>query len=301
MGAPLATSLARMLQLVMLLVYIKRWRPLVKNGTWKGWQLKAALTDTSAMRTLGLSTLASSLIVALESWPLEFSNAVAGFLDIPSLDAHTVVLQTCIFISLGPPLGMAAAASARVPQLLRDNDPVGARHTALVAVGATAAYNLACAFFLLLGRWHLGVFFTADEEVAALCASVALIAALFQLVDGVQNSLAGVLRGLGKSKLVTVVLFVGWACIGLPTAGYFAFKLQRGIQGLWMGLLIGLLCVLSAYIMVFRAIDWTEEARKAMSQYAAVPVAIASASGDDADENEGATTPAAVSPKLALP
>ena len=315
LGAPLATSVARVAHLSMLLAYL-RWRGdvVVSSSSSSSSTVSSsggsnsissssssgisALTDAPLPPTAaassgaeltasappsplpaepwwdsnGLSAMAKAMvtgafIVALESWPLEVSNLIAGRLDVPSLDAHTVMLNTCVFISLGLPTGVGVAASSRIPALLSAGDALGARKTALVAILTSLTYNLVAACALLGVRGHMGALFTADEEVAVLCAHTALIAALFQLADGTMCVLACVLRGLQWSGVVTALIFFGWTAVGLPLAWFLAFHVGGkgwGLFGLWVGLLVGMACIMLSLFAIFRSVDWDVEAKRAL-------------------------------------
>jgi Na+-driven multidrug efflux pump len=223
--------------------------------------------DAKGLGVMASAMASGAFIVALESWPLELSNLIAGRLDVPSLDAHTVMLNTCIFISLGLPMGVGVAASSRIPALLSAGDGVGARKTALVSILSSLTYNMAAAIVLLAVRGHMGGLFSDDEEVSQLCAHTALIAALFQLVDGTQCVLACVLRGLEWGGIVTALLFFGWTAIGLPLAWFLAFHIGGdgwGIFGLWVGLLVGVASILLSFFVIYRTIDWDAEAKRAL-------------------------------------
>jgi len=301
LGAPLATSVARVAHLGMLRAYISlRGRGRVEGGALlpapapqatqqqqqQQQQAGAAAAQPSApplhlapapaaepwWNARGLATMASAmasgaLVVALESWPLELSNLLAGRLDVPSLDAHTVMLNTCVFVSLGLPTGVGVAASSRIPALLAAGDALGARKTALVSILTSLTYNLAVATVLLGVRGHMGALFTSDEEVAVQCAHTALIAALFQLMDGTQCVLACVLRGLEWGGVVTALLFFGWTAIGLPLAWFLAFHIGGhgwGVFGLWLGMLVGVTCIMLTFFAIFRQVDWDVEAKRAL-------------------------------------
>src|SRR4029450_477381 len=68
-----------------------------------------------------------------------------------------------------------------------------------------------------------------------------LVAAVFQLFDGVQAVTTGALRGLGDTRTPMIVNFIGHWIIGLPLAYALCFKYGRGAQGLWVGLAAGLI------------------------------------------------------------
>ena len=75
----------------------------------------------------------------------------------------------------------------------------------------------------------------------ALGASLLLIAAVFQLFDGLQAVATGVLRGLGETRTPMRVNFVGHWLIGLPVGYGLCFVLGAGVSGLWIGLSTGLI------------------------------------------------------------
>lgn len=257
LGAPLATSLSRALQLSLILFYLWRWQPHISNGTWRGWQFKAALGDLSGLASMTKAAFYGAVECAAESWPLELTNAVAGLINVPSIDAHTVVLNSCLFISLGLPLGMSVSSSARIPQLLEAGDSVSAQRTALVAGVTTLVYNILCSLLLIASRWNMGHIFTKDQEVTENCANVAGIAAVFTIFDGMQTVLAGILRGLGYRRIVTLLNFGGMGLLGLPLAFFFAIQAGYGLMGIWFGLLIGVVFLTIAYALMLSSVDWT--------------------------------------------
>ncbi len=54
---------------------------------------------------------------------------------------------------------------------------------------------------------------------------------------------AGVLRGAGDTRVPLVVNILGFWLVGLPTSLVLGFRLGFGPQGLWWGLVAGLIAV----------------------------------------------------------
>ena len=77
-----------------------------------------------------------------------------------------------------------------------------------------------------------------------------MVAALFQLVDGLQVLALGLLRGVQDTTVPMVMATVSYWVIGLPTSYVLAFPLGLGAVGLWLGLVIGLL--MAAIMMMWR-------------------------------------------------
>jgi len=103
--------------------------------------------------------------------------------------------------------------------------------------------------------------FTPDRAVIATGASLLLVAAAFQLFDGLQAVTTGVLRGLGDTRTPMLSNLVGHWLLGLPVSYVLCFHAGWGVVGLWIGLSLGLTAVAlvllaswSAQIVAFRRV-----------------------------------------------
>lgn len=108
---------------------------------------------------------------------------------------------------------------------------------------------LTAAIFVVFNN-QLPLMFTQDPEVLSLSATLLLVAALFQLSDGAQCVGLGILRGIGDTKLPTIITLVAYWVIGLPLAWFLGFKTVYGPIGIWAGLSAGL--TFSALALNFR-------------------------------------------------
>ena len=79
-----------------------------------------------------------------------------------------------------------------------------------------------------------------NVEVIAIAAKLLLIAAFFQISDGIQVVVLGALRGLQDVKIPTFITFIAYWVIGFPVSYYFGLFTPMKSSGIWMGLLIGL-------------------------------------------------------------
>ncbi|MCB7481364.1 MATE family efflux transporter [Christiangramia sediminis] len=106
------------------------------------------------------------------------------------------------------------------------------------------------AILFILLKDILPVFYIDNVEVISLAAQLLIIAALFQLSDGIQVVILGALRGLQDVKIPTVICFISYWIIGFPVSFYFGQADQLGSMGIWLGLLAGLTS--SAILLYFR-------------------------------------------------
>ena len=81
---------------------------------------------------------------------------------------------------------------------------------------------------------------TDNLEVIKIAAELLIVAALFQLSDGVQVVVLGALRGLQDVKIPTLITFVAYWIVGFPISYYLGLYTDFKSSGIWIGLLAGL-------------------------------------------------------------
>ena len=79
-----------------------------------------------------------------------------------------------------------------------------------------------------------------------------LVAAAFQLFDGLQSVATGALRGAGETRIPMLSSFVAYWVVGLPLGYYLGFNRGLGALGLWMGLALSLMFIGSALMLAWR-------------------------------------------------
>ncbi len=111
---------------------------------------------------------------------------------------------------------------------------------------------------VLLFDTQIPYLYSTDSGVIDLTAHLLIFAIGFALCDSFASALAGVLRGYKKVVPICVAMFVGYYIVGIPVAYYLVFTKGVGIDGLWIGWIIGLaiyaLGVLGYYLNLSRGI-----------------------------------------------
>lgn len=162
-----------------------------------------------------------------------------GTLD---LAAHQLVIGLASFTYTAA-LGVAAAGTVRVGIGVGSRDARATRIAGHVAFAGGALVMTGAALAFLFAPGPLAQLMTNQEAVIATAIPLFLVAAVFQLSDGVQAVGGGVLRGAGDTKFSFYANLVGHWVIGLPVALYLGFQRKLGIVGLWWGLCAGLTVV----------------------------------------------------------
>ena len=177
-------------------------------------------------------------------------TVLAGQFESQALAAHQIVANLA-GLTFMVPLGISAAGGVRVGQAVGRRDGVGARRAGWLALGLAAAFmSAAAAAFVVLPGPILRLF-VADARVLETGAVLLLLAALFQLFDGLQVVATGVLRGLGDTRTAMLSNLAGHWVVGLPVGYVFCFRQGMGVVGLWIGLSIGLVLVGAVLVPVW--------------------------------------------------
>ena len=79
-----------------------------------------------------------------------------------------------------------------------------------------------------------------NVEIIRIASQLLLIAAIFQMSDGIQVVVLGALRGLQDVKIPMYITFVAYWLIGFPISFYLGKHTNLGATGIWIGLLAGL-------------------------------------------------------------
>lgn len=79
-----------------------------------------------------------------------------------------------------------------------------------------------------------------NKEIIGITAQLLLVAAVFQVSDGIQVVVLGALRGLQDVKIPMYITFVAYWVIGFPVSFFLGRHTSLGAAGIWIGLLAGL-------------------------------------------------------------
>jgi MATE family multidrug resistance protein len=237
-GSAWATLISRTMLAVALAVIVVALARREPSLRWRG----LPGIEPARMRRLVSLGIPAAVQVTLEVGVFATATALVATLDVVSLSAHQIIIQvsTMTFVVT---IAVGAAGGVLVGQAFGAGDPDRARRTGWMAVLAGIAFMGAAALtFLLVPRVIVGAFST-DPSVILMGSTLLAVAAAFQLFDGLQAVLTGVLRGLGDTRMPMAANLAGHWFLGLPLGYFLCFVLGYGVVGMWVGLSIGLMAV----------------------------------------------------------
>jgi MATE family multidrug resistance protein len=245
-GSGWATCVARIYMagvLAVTLLWVESKRSLPK---WTG-AVRFDLRRVTALLKLGAPAATQIL---LEIGAFAAATALVARLGPVPLSGHEIALN-CAALTFMVPLGISSAAAVRVGQQLGRRDPAGARRAGWSAIVLGAGF-MTCSglVFVSIPTW-IARLFSPDPVVIRTGARLLLVAAAFQLFDGLQTVATGALRGAGDTKTPMLANFVAYWLIGLPVGYLLCFKLGWGAVGVWIGLCAGLMMIGSGLLLAW--------------------------------------------------
>jgi MATE family multidrug resistance protein len=141
------------------------------------------------------------------------------------------------------PLSISSAVAVKV------GHAYGEKHFSRIHIYSQMSLLLAVFFAILMGLGFyifphaILSFYTGDAEVIEWGKKLLFWVACFQLFDGAQVTISGILRGLSVTRPSSIAIFIGYWIIGIPLGYYLGFHTNLEAQGFWIGLAISLAVV----------------------------------------------------------
>jgi MATE family multidrug resistance protein len=253
-GSGWSTCISRTYMVVALaaaVVYYDRKR---SSGLWKA----SRRLELERIRQLLRLGLPAALQLLLEIGAFSCATFLIGKLGAVPLAGHQIALNVASFTYMVP-LGICSAAAVRVGHAIGGHDAHGAARAGWMAIFFGALFMSCSGLMLFLFSKPIARIYSPDPKVIGAGATLLLVAAVFQLFDGLQVVATGALRGAGNTRIAMLANLIGYWAIGLPLGALLCFKFKMGAVGMWMGLCLALVVIGSALLAV-----WQTEIKRLM-------------------------------------
>lgn len=163
--------------------------------------------------------------------------------------AHQIALSYASTMFMVP-LALASATTVQVGHMLGAGHPAHARMAGFAGISMSAVFMAISALALLVFRNQIVTIYTDDPVVTGIALSLLLVAAIFQVADGIQISAAAALRAYKDTRWpMAINLFAFWL-VALPLAYLAAIRYQLPANQIWVAFIVGL--VLAAVLLTWR-------------------------------------------------
>uniref|UniRef100_A0A7N0V0J9 Protein DETOXIFICATION n=1 Tax=Kalanchoe fedtschenkoi TaxID=63787 RepID=A0A7N0V0J9_KALFE len=209
-------------------------------------------------------SLASAVMLCLEVWYYMALILFAGYLK--NAEIAVDALSICMNIvgwQVMIATGFNAATSVRVSNELGAAHPRTAKFSVVVVVIQSTIIGLVSSLVLVATHSQYPSLFSNSTEVRSLVDKLTPILATCIVINNIQPILSGVAIGAGWQAFVAYVNIACYYLIGMPTGLVMGFKLGLGVEGIWMGMMLGTLVqTLVLFVMLFKT-NWSKEASAA--------------------------------------
>ena len=234
-GAAIATLIARLLTAIGVWCY-----PAFSKRLRDGWPAGNFLADS--LRPAKILTKIGLPIGTMHFFEVSgfaIGALMMGWIGLVPLAAHQIAI-TCAAMTFMVPLGLSQALCVRVGHARGAGRMETARPIVFGGIGLAVAIMSVFALVFVFGGRAIAAGFVADPEVIALSAQLLLLAAVFQVFDGIQIVSSGALRGLEDTRVPMLLCILSYWFVVFPVSYIAAFVIGWGAWGVWLGFVVGL-------------------------------------------------------------
>lgn len=234
-GAGWATIIARSLMALALLGYVL-CAPAMRTFHPARWRRALSRSRFQRMLTLGWPVGVQHFF---EVSAFAFAAIMMGWINADAIAAHQIAI-TCAALTFMFAMGMGTAVCIRVGHAYGAAQFARMRRIGFGGVGWAAGCMAVFGLVFAIAGEPIAKLFVTAPGVVTLTAQLLIVAAVFQVADGVQIVSISALRGLADVRVPAIIAVLAYWVIAVPFGAALAFPGQHGAVGIWIGLALGL-------------------------------------------------------------
>lgn len=243
-GAAIGTLLSRVCMLIFLFLILKKRERLKPYFV----LMKKSVQKYIFQKLISLG-FPTALQMVFEGGIFTATVLLAGTLGTNAQAANQIALNLASMTFMIA-VGLGVTATIRVANQKGKKDFINLRRIAISIFFQIFLIEALFAIGFIALKNFLPSLYIENAEVVFLASQLLIIAALFQLSDGLQVGILGALRGMQDVKIPTFICFIAYWVIGFPISFFLGKEDSLGSFGIWLGLLSGL--TVSAVMLFLR-------------------------------------------------
>lgn len=250
-GAALATVISLLFQAGLLVAIMLEPGLSARYGTRENWR-----PDRKRMGELIRIGSPSGLYMIMDVtvWSV-FISLIIGRFGQTALAANGVAI-TYMHLGFMPALGLHHGITPIVGKWIGRGNIAMAKARTYTAIRLAVGYMVTAGLLLAFFGEPLMRFFSADPDVIALGRTFLIFTAIFMGFDAVGIVASGALRGVGDTRFLAIMTFIGAYVIFLPIATVLAIPMELGAAGAWMGATFYIILVSAVMFHRFHGEAW---------------------------------------------
>lgn len=233
-GAGIATSISRLVMAILMFAFVKT-APIYRNSL----HLKQHDHDSQWLIQIFKIGLPSGFQYFFEVGAFAFAAIMIGWMGELQMASHQVAINIAS-VTYMIATGLSAGGSIGVGDAYGRRNRIDIVRYGYAAMFLAIAFMGVCALVFSLIPQIIVSWYTTQPEVLSMAGNLLIIAAVFQLSDGIQCVGLGILRGLGDTQIPTLITIIAYWVIGIPLGYYLGFYTGLQQNGVWISLSVGL-------------------------------------------------------------
>lgn len=241
---------------------------LALGAAWLFWASARSMRRLRLRRGISGAEIASvaregaplGLMYVAETGAMAVATLMIGTFGAVALAGNQVAMSVGGLLYMVP-LGLAGAVAIRVAQERGAGNLAALRPVTWAALGLGTLWLAGAAVLLGVYGGTVAGWIADESEVIAVAATIFVVFSFSQVMDGVQSTMTGALRGLSDTGFPAVVSLLAYWVLGLPLGWVLAQQGGMGPAGIWAGFVIAL--GLAGLVLVWRFLRQTGPARVA--------------------------------------
>ncbi|WP_312076700.1 MATE family efflux transporter [Chryseobacterium sp.] len=251
-GSAMAGLIARVFMVVFLyFVMIKepKTRQYIKDFT-----LKISIFSKKMFEKMIRLGFPTAMQMFFEVTAFGGATFICGIVSARDIASHQIALTMASF-TFNLCIGFSVASTVMIGRKLGEQNFVELRKIGINNLKIAFLFMLFCGMVFIIGKDVLPGMFAENKEIEVLqlASKLMIIAALFQLSDGIQVTALGMLRGLQDVKIPSIITFIAYWLITIPLGYFLCVTMKMGAFGMWIALGLGL--TVSACMLVKRFLN----------------------------------------------
>jgi MATE family multidrug resistance protein len=261
LGAAVARTVGNMIMFPIVFVGMYHTDREFLSHVWAGFQVKEAITKQAISKFLNLG-VPGMLQLVFEWGAFEIIALLCGILPNDeeaeiAVGTNAIVTQinSLLFMFY---LGTSVSGNIRIGNALGAGDVHRAKFAFYLSLALGILLSLVSILCIVWYRETLPYFFTTDEDLIGNATDLLLVFALFQFPDSVNCVEQGVFKAIGKQTLAAKLNFTAYYVVGIPLAYVLGLTLGLGVEGLWLGITVGLFWGSIVNSIILFPSDWKQ-------------------------------------------
>ncbi len=233
-GAAISTSVSRFFMLIAAIALT--YKNISKED---GFRLQIDKSILKKMFALGIPVgLMLFFEVSVFSLATQFTTRISA----QATSVHHIgIVIISIFYTI--PVGISSAAAYRVGYFVGKEELENAKRVGYMAIFSCALIMVSIAILLHFNAHFILSLFTEDPHIIAMGMPVLFWIAISLMFDGIQCTTVGCLRGGSRTQMSSFTTLACHYGLGLPLGYFLCFHGGKNLEGLWVGLSMGLVAM----------------------------------------------------------